>query len=78
MKFKVTMKDPDTLHDAIEEAVRADLQTVAGLTADERVALFDVRRDAVSAVTSEWFKWGEYLTIEIDTVAKTATVCAVG
>ena len=76
MKFKVTMKDPDKLQDAEADAVRADLEKIAGLTADDRKALYEVRLDAVREVTKQWFKYGEYLTVEIDTEAKTATVCA--
>jgi hypothetical protein len=74
MKFKVTMKDPDTLGDAIDDAVRADLKTVDGLSDNERETLLDDRRDAVKAVTAKWFEYGEYVTIEIDTEAGTATV----
>lgn len=77
MKFKVTMKDPDTLGDAIDEAVRAELKTVAGLTDNEREGLVGDRRESVKAVTSKWFEYGEYLTVEIDTEAGTATVCAI-
>jgi hypothetical protein len=49
MKFRVTMKDPDTLNDAIEEAVEKQM-------------------------CGRWFGYGEYLTVEIDTDAKTCTV----
>lgn len=75
MKFKVTMKDPDTLGDAISDAVIADLRTIEGLDDEDRKTLFDQRREAVSKITSKWFEYGEYLTIEIDTDAQTATVC---
>jgi hypothetical protein len=75
MKFKVTMKDPDTLSDAIEEAVEDDLVKVEGLTDEDREALFDTRRERASELAAKWFKYGEYLTVEIDTEAKTATVC---
>lgn len=75
MKFKVTMKDPDTLGDAIDEAVRADIAKIEGITDEDREAIFDGRREAVSNITSKWFEYGEYLTVEIDTDAQTATVC---
>lgn len=78
MKFKVTMKDPDTLHDAISDAVTEDLKQVDGLDDADREALFHTRREAASKVASKWFRYGEYLTVEIDTDAKTATVCAEG
>lgn len=75
MKFKVTMKDPDTLHDAIAEAVKEDLEKIEGLDANDREALSENRQVAALAVASKWFKYGEYLTVEIDTDAQTATVC---
>lgn len=77
MKFTVTMKDPDKLHDAIADAVTADLDKISGLDAEDREALFETRREAVSKITSKWFQYGEYLTVEIDTEAKTATVIKV-
>lgn len=76
MKFTVTMKDPDTLHDAIDDAVREDVAGIEGLSKEDRAALFETRQDAVRAVARKWFKYSEYVTIEIDTEAKTATVCA--
>ncbi len=32
MKFRVTMKDPDCLHDAIEDAVKTEVGNIAGLS----------------------------------------------
>ena len=77
MKFKVTMKDPDTLHDAIEDAVTYELSKIDGLTDNDRDTLFETRRKAATDVASKWFEYGEYLTIEIDTDAKTAVVCPI-
>lgn len=75
MKFKVTMKDPDTLGDAIDEAVCADIAKIPGLDGEDREALYENRREAVSKITSKWFQCGEYLAVEIDTDARTITVC---
>lgn len=77
MKFKVTMKDPDTLGDAINDAVREDIAKIPGLTGEDRETLFENRREAVSKITAKWFEYGEYLAVEIDTDAHTATVCSV-
>ena len=72
MKFKVQMKDPDTLHDAITEAVE---ESVALTTdEDEREALAQVRVTKTQEVCAKWFEYGEYLTVEIDTDAGTCTV----
>jgi hypothetical protein len=75
MKFKVTMKDPDTLHDAITDAVKEELEKIGGLDDDDRDALTDKRHEAVAKITSKWFRYSEYVTIEIDTDAQTAVVC---
>jgi hypothetical protein len=73
MKFRVTMKDPDTLHDAIKDAVKLELGEVA-LEEDERDAVAEMRRARVAEVCSRWFKYSEYITVEIDTDAGTCTV----
>ncbi len=75
MKFRVTMKDPDTLHDAIADAVHEDTAGIADV--DERMCVKEVRSDKVRAVCRQWFKYGEYLTVEIDTDAGTCTVVPV-
>lgn len=75
MKFRVTMKDPDTLHDSIVEAVEAELKTIAGLDDGDREALTGKRQVAAADVCGRWFKYSEYLTVEIDTDAGTAVVC---
>lgn len=73
MKFTVTMKDPDTLHNAITDAVKASLADL-GLDEDELEPLVEKRHEKVDELCSKWFKWGEYLTVEIDTDAKTCVV----
>lgn len=67
MKFKVTMKDPDTLYDAIHEAVKEQVEDLAR----------ESRKNKIGTLCGQWFEWGEYLTVEIDTDAKTCTVVEV-
>jgi len=74
MIFRVTFKDPDTLHDAIYDAVKADVATMAGLDEDEKEAVAEKRRERVAERVGRWFKYSEYVTIEIDTDADTAVV----
>lgn len=68
------MKDPDCLHDAIADAVRESLAADERLTADEVDAVGEVRREKVGKACERWFKWSEYLTVEVDTDAGTCTV----
>lgn len=73
MKFRVTFKDPDVLHEAIEEAVE-DTIDAAGLDEDEAEAIRDLRIKKVRDQVGKWFEYGEYLEVEIDTEKDTCTV----
>lgn len=72
MKIKVHMKDPDTLQDAIMDALM-DV-AIEGVNEDEMATVREARFDKVQSLASRWFKYGEYLTVEIDTEAETCTV----
>lgn len=69
MKFRVTMKDPDGVWECVAEAV--DANRPAGLSDDE---WGDMRQDRISEATKPWFEYGEYLTVEVDTEARTCVV----
>ena len=73
MKFTVSMKDPDTLHDSIREAVAREVKDL-GLDVAESNAVAELRHEKVSDLCSKWFEYGEYLRVEIDTEAGTCTV----
>lgn len=73
MKFRMTMKDPNTLVDAISDAVKE--LPLSDLPEDEREMVRDERADKVRGFCVEkWFRWGEYVTLEIDTDAQTCVV----
>lgn len=73
MKFSVTMKDPDVLSDAIEEAVRVEVEAL-GLPGDEAEMLRACRAEKVREQCRQWFDHGEYLRVQIDTAANTIAV----
>lgn len=73
MKFRVTMKDPDALDEPIEDAVK-EAPDLASLPEDEREILQEHRKVSLREIASRWFEYGEYLTVEIDTDAKTCVV----
>ena len=75
MKFTVSMKDPDTLHDAINEAV-ADI-SIEGVDEEEIELIREHRAEEVRKLCRAWFEYGEYLRVEIDADAKTCTVIPV-
>lgn len=76
MKFKVTMKDPDTLWDAIQDAVRND-QSINAADDEELKMVREHRIERAMNASGRWFRYGEYLTVEIDTDAETCTVIPV-
>jgi predicted ATP-dependent Lon-type protease len=74
MKFRVTLKDPDAFYEAIREAIKESLAATHPLADAEREAIRELRRDSVSASIERWVEYGEYVTIEFDIEAMTATV----
>lgn len=72
MKFRVTMKCPDALDDAIRDAVGA--VGFDGLSEDEAELVRESRSEAARKLCSRWFEYGEYLTVEVDTEAGTCVV----
>lgn len=73
MKFKVTMKDPDTLLDSISRAVSEEIAALK-LPPDEAEQVGEIRAEKASDACRKWFEYGEYLTVEIDTDAGTCVV----
>lgn len=73
MKIKVTMKDPDTMFDAVQDAVKSEIATM-NLPEDEQEALIELRTDKEREKLSKWFRYSEYLSVEFDTEKMTATV----
>lgn len=74
MKFRVTFKDPDGVWDSIDNAAKMSAASVKGIDDDEREDLVESRREHLDAAVEKWIKWSEYLTVEFDTDAGTATV----
>lgn len=74
MKFRMSMKDPDSLHDAIKLAAENEVAELEGIDDEERKDLVESRRAKAKEVCRTWFRYGEYLTVEIDTEAKTCVV----
>lgn len=72
MKIKITMKDPDGVYECVREAISASLPS--GLSHGEIDALSKARGEEVDQTLRRWFEYAEYLTVEVDTEAKTITV----
>lgn len=74
MKFTITMKDPDGFYDAIGQAVKDSIAEIEGVDEEEADLLSESREEDPKKLCKTWFRYDEYLTVEIDTVAKTCTV----
>ena len=72
-KIKVTLKDPDTLYDTIQDFVDQELKE-SGLPEDEQDLLKEARVEKYNEACSIYFQYGEYVTIEIDTETSKARV----
>lgn len=74
MKFTITMKDPDGFYDSIGQAVDDEVNALEGVDDDEKDELRESRTEKLKEMCKAWFRYDEYLTVEIDTVKKTCTV----
>lgn len=75
MKIQITMKNPDCVYDAVQQAAKDSADEVTGLTTGERAELVESRREEIAESIQKWVKDGEYITVELDTVLQTARVC---
>ena len=74
MKIQVVFKDPDVAQDAVEDAFAPPYE-VEGLTdLDEIQTVIEHRKEKAHDLVGSFMKYGEYITVEFDTEAKTATV----
>lgn len=78
------MKTPDALDDAIKEAIVAEYPEFNGDIHEhkESCEIAEMSRDNdiedIKKLSEKWFKYGEYLTVEIDTELGTCTVIEKG
>lgn len=77
MIVTVTLKDPDRLSDACDEAALESLASVGAISKNERDEIAASRSDEASEIISKrWMEYGEYITVRFDTVNMTAEVVA--
>lgn len=76
MKFKITIKNPDAYSNALNKAAE-EIVANNGTLDDDIPDAIDREYEKLDELCSKWFLYDEYLTVEIDTEAKTATVVPV-
>lgn len=74
MKITVTLKDPDGFSESVDDAVKEELAAIEGLGEEDRDELFESRQERCWSTLKKWVEYQEYVTIEFDTEAGTATV----
>lgn len=74
MKFQIQFKDPDGVFEGVQHAANTHVRGISGLDADEREVLSETHREKLDKAIEKWVDFGEYITIEFDTEAGTATV----
>jgi len=73
VKYRITLKDPDGVHDSVEQEVHLGMP--ANLDDDEYGNIFESRMEEAWDKLRRWIQFQEYVTIEFDTDAGTAKVC---
>lgn len=74
MKIRVTFKDPDVMPDSVDDAARR-LACPLGVEAEEWEEIRARRAEkAKDAITKLWMDYGEYIVVDFDLDAGTATV----
>ena len=79
MKVKVTFKNSDAVDRGIDEAIASE-KLVEALTEDDLEDMSETEdsvRGDLRMDLSKWVSYNEYITIEFDTEAETATVLEV-
>jgi hypothetical protein len=74
VKIRITFKDPDGVWECVREAAAEQIGDTPGLDKEERELLIDSRQEKISDALEKWIEYGEYVEIEFDTDAGTATV----
>lgn len=78
MKIRCKFKDPDTMHDAVDAAV-VKLPRPEGISQQEWERICEDRAaEAKDDISDLWMEYAEYLDVEFDTDAKTATILPSG
>ena len=75
MKIQITIKKPDVVIDAIDEALED--MTMEGLSDEELVEIKEKRKEEYLELADKFFEYGEYLTVELDTEKETCVVVPV-
>lgn len=78
MKFRITMKNPDCVSDAIDAAVENEIEGLKSfgkpLNEDDLNDFRDNHKEKLETFLEQWVEYGEYITVEFDADKNTAVV----
>ena len=78
MKFRIYMKNPDCVSDAIDDAIENEIEELKSfgkpLDEDDLDDLRENHKEKLEEFLQQWVEYNEYITIEFDTIANTAVV----
>lgn len=77
MKMRITFKDPDQIHEATQdfiENLKEQLMEEKQLTEEGALAEAQAQARPFVDLVHNYFKWGEYVTIELDSETNSARV----
>lgn len=75
MKLYIYLKDPDGFYDSVKDEVEKHLrETLTGLDEDEFESVLEARVEKAWEKLSKWVEYKEYIGIDFDLDAMTATV----
>lgn len=75
MKIRISFKDPDWDDGVVAEAAQQEVERVApNLDSEEKVYLAENKAKKIKEGLREWLAWMEYVVVEFDLDADTATV----
>jgi hypothetical protein len=72
MKLRVVMKCPDALEFAIENALEEEIGGPSD--SEEHDDLFYEEKQKIESLIEKWFRYGEVLTVIVDTEEQTCIV----
>lgn len=73
MKFRITFKDPDGVSEVIY-GLAAEYAASLTKVREEQKAIKEVKLESLKEFIDPWIEYQEYITVEFDTEANTATV----
>lgn len=79
MKLRITLKDPDALYECVRDQVvnalpEEEREEYDRMNSREQNMFIMDRVEEAQDAAREWMLYGEYITVEIDTEARTCQV----